>query len=93
MIGAYAAAAFDGCQEETTKQFTAYVTKARVKGILPGWWDATSERELWEIASTDIHFAIEKSDVIKEFGYESGEHMVLRSLAAAIIGTKVDGPS
>ena len=33
-----------------------------------------------------VYVSWEKSDVVKEFGYASGEHSVLRSLAEAILG-------
>jgi hypothetical protein len=72
----------------TMKAFKKYYMKAVSKGLMPAWWesDSKTQEKFWKTATTDIMFAIEKSDIVDKFGYSSNEHIVLRSLAAAITG-------
>ena len=86
LIGAYAAGA-GGCPEDTEEEFRDYVHGLKAKGMLPAAWDAGLERQLWAEASTRVHYALEKSDIVKKYGYSSSEHMVLRSMAEAVFGS------
>eukprot|EP01130_Rhizamoeba_saxonica_P004753 TRINITY_DN1928_c0_g2_i1.p1 TRINITY_DN1928_c0_g2~~TRINITY_DN1928_c0_g2_i1.p1 ORF type:complete len:194 (+),score=49.22 TRINITY_DN1928_c0_g2_i1:32-613(+) len=89
LIQAYAEAGGYQSREETTQQFRDYVQLAKSKKLMPSWWDEDAENELWVVAEEYIHFAIEKSDIVEEYGYSSGEHMVLRSMASTIFGRSV----
>jgi hypothetical protein len=68
--------------------FQRYVAKAKSLGVMPDDWIAKDDAELEKFAIGDsgIYFAVEKSDVVEQFGYASGEHFVLRSLAESILG-------
>jgi hypothetical protein len=81
MIGSYQASL-----AITVRQFKQYYQKAKKKGMFPSDWGAEDDKKLWEVANRDIHFALEKSDVVERFGYASGEHFVLRSIAEQVMG-------
>ena len=71
----------------TSKQFRAYYNLFKKNNLLPPDWKDEDERRLMKVAEENIHFAIEKSDVVEKFGYASGEHdVVLRSMAEQVLG-------
>ena len=75
-------------KDETLDEFRDYIKQAKDKGVLPPWWDDAAEKKLMEKAKVDVQFALEKSDVVEKFGYSSNEHMLLRSMSAAILGSE-----
>ena len=75
-------------EDETLDEFRDYIKQAKDKGVLPPWWDNAADEKLMEKAKVEVQFALEKSDVVEKFGYSSNEHMVLRSMSAAIVGSE-----
>ena len=70
-------------------EFRRYLEHAKRKGVLPVDWSDEDERKVIDMAvgkEWSVYVSWEKSDIVKEFGYASGEHSVLRSLAEAILG-------
>eukprot|EP00955_Chlamydomonas_euryale_P076656 362745-Chlamydomonas_euryale.AAC.8 len=86
MVGAYNVACGGGSKATTRAEFCRYVGLAKSKGLMPPDWRSSDDRELLKGAEDNIHFAIEKSDIVEKFGYSSMEHVVLRSMAKQIIG-------
>lgn len=98
--GAYRAAA-DGEQlvagdmnSSVMGEFRRYLALAKEKGILPNDWTPEDERKTLERAAAQdgIRCSYEKSDIVKQYGYASGEHMVLRSIAEHALGRSVMTP-
>lgn len=64
--------------------FRRYHAKALRKGLLPESCKGNFINSAY--AKENCKYAIEKSDIVKQFGYASGEHMVLRRMAETITG-------
>jgi hypothetical protein len=75
-------------------EFRRYLARAKANGILPNDWTPEDEQKTLERAAAEdgIRCAYEKSDIVKTYGYASGEHMVLRSIAEHAIGRSVMTP-
>lgn len=86
LVGLYETAASELSNKNTSKQFQEYVQVFRRKNMLPPDWSVKDDKELLEKAEGHIHFSLEKSDIIERFGYSSGEHTVLRSMAESALG-------
>jgi hypothetical protein len=86
MVGYYQTAANGSPPENTSRQFREHVGVFRRKGMLPPDWSAKDDKQLFKKAEGHIHFALEKSDIVDMFGYSSGEHSVLRSMAENALG-------
>eukprot|EP00798_Chlamydomonas_sp_ICE-L_P027234 gene27234-2488_t len=84
--GTYGTQAQGGPKSWTSKEFKLYYERAKGMEMFPPDWSKEDEKKLLKEAENQIHFAIEKSDVIERFGYGSGEHFVLRSMAESIVG-------
>lgn len=69
-------------------EFRRFLARAKEKGVLPKDWTPEDERNTLERAAAQdgVHRLYEKSDIVDKYGYASGEHMILRSLAEAILG-------
>ena len=69
-------------------EFKQYLERAKQKGVLPQDWSEDDQRKVLELAASrgGIYNSWTKSDIVEKFGYASGEHFVLRSLAESILG-------
>lgn len=92
--GAYRAAA-DGeelvagdMHSSVMNEFRRYLARAETNGVLPNDWTAEDEKKTLERAAAQdgIRCSYEKSDIVNTYGYASGEHMVLRSIAEHVLG-------
>lgn len=71
--------------------FRRYHAKALRKGLLPESCKGDFVNSAY--AKENCQYAIEKSDIVKQFGYASGEHMILRRMAESITGQSCFGTS
>jgi hypothetical protein len=69
-------------------EFRRYLARAKTNGVLPNDWTAEDEKKTLERAAAQdgIRCSYEKSDIVNTYGYASGEHMVLRSIAEHTVG-------
>ncbi|KAG9408581.1 hypothetical protein AC1031_020437 [Aphanomyces cochlioides] len=65
-------------------QFVKYYELAQSKGMFPQDWSQQDEASLMAYAGKNIHFAVEKSDVMEKFG--NTEPMLVRMIAEEILG-------
>jgi hypothetical protein len=75
-------------------EFRRYLARAKTNGVLPNDWTAEDEKNTLERAAAQngIRCSYTKSDIVEKYGYASGEHMVLRSIAEHIIGRSCTVP-
>lgn len=86
MVGTYGVQADDGDPETTSQQFRKFYGLFKSKSFLPPDWTDSDNKKLMKAAEKNIHYALEKSDVVEKFGYASQEHVVLRSMAEQVLG-------
>lgn len=86
-IGVYA-------REDPTGLFKEFLDLAEKSGVLPVWWTAEKRGEVQRLSQEKaggsyLHHAIERSDVIEEYGGDTVMPLKLRALGEKVYGRAV----
>jgi hypothetical protein len=75
-------------KKEVIGSYEGFLDLGAAKMLLPPYWSDENRRDCLNKSASTIGEKLEKSDVVKKYGYESSETFVLRSIAAAVYGTQ-----